>query len=79
MQHRMTCEQVREGLREYLDAAAPPGGGRTEQHLRDCDACAAFVHELRETSRLLSILPKPPMPAPAKASLLEAFRRLPPA
>ena len=37
MRHTVTCKQVREGLREYLDAAAPPGiAADMEQHLQGC-------------------------------------------
>jgi len=72
------CQQVREGLREYLDTAGPPGQrDATDQHLASCPSCRAFAEEMRTTSQLLSTLPRAAMPAEMKASLLDAFRRGP--
>ena len=78
MRHTVTCKQVREGLREYLDAAAPPGiAADMEQHLQGCTPCRDYAHDLGEIPRLLSALSRPPMPAEMKATLLAAFRRHP--
>lgn len=76
MQSTMTCEQVREGLREYLDAAADASAGEVAlRHLRDCAACGSYATQLKETSTLLSRLARAPMPAAIKARLLAEFRR----
>ena len=75
MRVAMSCQQVREGLREYLDEVAPPGDrAGIEVHLAVCEACQRRLLELRGTAALLSALPRPGMPAGMKATLLEAFR-----
>jgi predicted anti-sigma-YlaC factor YlaD len=79
MHRTITCRQVREGLREYLDEAAPLGGAvPLEDHLRSCAECSDHLRELRRTTELLASLSGPPMPASMKALLLGAFREPPP-
>lgn len=76
----MTCQQVREGLREYLDDAAPPGtADLTRDHLNACAACSTYLWEMQRTRDLLSALPRASMPPGMKAALLEALRQRPPA
>jgi anti-sigma factor RsiW len=76
MRHANDCERVREGLREYLDLAGPPGDGHAlRRHLTGCQACQSALDEPDDTARLLAELPRPTMPAGMKATLLAAFRR----
>ena len=78
MRHTVTCKQVREGLREYLDAAAPPGiAADMEQHLQGCTPCRDYAHGLSEIPHLLSALPRLAMPPEMKPTLHAAFRRHP--
>jgi len=65
----MACEQVREGLREYL---APSRD--VEAHLRGCAACRREAEALGAMALLLRTRSRPPMPPRMKEALLWAMR-----
>jgi anti-sigma factor RsiW len=72
---QLGCEDVTQGLTEYLDEALPPGRrDRYERHLAHCAHCARHLHELRQIIHRLGALPHEPMPAPMKERLLHAHQ-----
>lgn len=71
----MTCRQVVQLLTEYLDGALSSADrARVEEHLAGCDACTAFLAQLRVTGRVVAGLAQVEVPAPLRADLLRAFR-----
>jgi anti-sigma factor RsiW len=74
----VTCQQMREGLTEYLDDALPPSRRQGFQdHLSSCDACRRLLDETGIAIQRLAALPREPMPPEMKKSLLDAFRARP--
>ena len=70
-----TCQDVREGLTEYLDAALPATGRQGfDDHLAHCSRCRTLLEELRLTLHRLASLPGEPMPEAMKRTLLEELR-----
>jgi predicted anti-sigma-YlaC factor YlaD len=74
---RMSCQEVREGLTEYLDSALSTDRQGMEEHLEKCETCrrrsvevAALIAATRARGS--------GMPSATKNPILEAFRRLPP-
>jgi anti-sigma factor RsiW len=71
----LSCQEVVELLGDYLEGAmAPADRARLEEHLADCEGCAAYLEQLRATVRLSGRLPDEAVPAAAMAPLLAAFR-----
>jgi anti-sigma factor RsiW len=71
----LSCREVVEILGDYLEGAMPPEDRvRLEQHLADCDGCAAYLEQLRVTIRLGGRLSEEAAAPEAMAPLLEAFR-----
>jgi anti-sigma factor RsiW len=71
----LSCREVVEILGDYLEGAmVPDDRARLEEHLADCDGCAAYLEQLRVTIRLSGRLSKDAVSATAMAPLLEAFR-----
>ncbi len=49
----MTCRELIEFLMDYLDGALPDAESRSfDEHLRECDGCAAYVASYRTTVEL---------------------------
>jgi anti-sigma factor RsiW len=71
----LSCREVVEILGDYLDGAmAPEDRVRLEEHLADCEGCAAYLEQLRVTIRLSGRLSEEAVASAAMAPLLEAFR-----
>ena len=71
----LSCREVVEILGDYLEGAMTPEDRvRLEQHLADCDGCAAYLEQLRVTIRLSGRLSEEAVSSEAMAPLLEAFR-----
>ena len=71
----LSCREVVEILGDYLEGAMTPEDRvRLEQHLADCDGCAAYLEQLRVTIRLSGRLSEEAVSAEAMAPLLAAFR-----
>jgi anti-sigma factor RsiW len=71
----LSCREVVELLGDYLEGAMAPGDrARLEEHLAECDGCAAYLEQLRATIRFSGRLPQEAVPPAAMAPLLEAFR-----
>jgi predicted anti-sigma-YlaC factor YlaD len=71
----LSCREVVEILGDYLEGAmAPSVRARLEEHLAECDGCAAYLEQLRVTIRLSGRLSEQAVSPEAMAPLLEAFR-----
>jgi anti-sigma factor RsiW len=71
----LTCRELVDLVTEYLEnALSPAERTRFEQHLEPCTVCPRYVEQLRSTARLVGRLTEDDLPAPARASLLTAFR-----
>jgi predicted anti-sigma-YlaC factor YlaD len=71
----LSCREVVELLGDYLEGAMAPGDQlRLEEHLAECDGCAAYLEQLRVTVRLSGRLSEEAVSQEAMAPLLEAFR-----
>ena len=71
----MTCREVVQLLTDYLEGALPDADrARVEEHLAGCDACTAFLAQLRIAGRVIAGLATVEGPAALRADLLKAFR-----
>ena len=71
----MTCRQVVQLLTDYLEGALPAAErAKVEEHLAGCDACTAFLAQLRTTGRVVAELAEVEVPADLRADLLRVFR-----
>ena len=71
----MPCRELVELVTEYLEGRLSPlDRARFEAHLAACDACRAFMDQLRQTIRALGRLPEESLSPEARAALLAAFR-----
>jgi anti-sigma factor RsiW len=71
----LSCQEVVELLGDYLEGAmAPADRARLEEHLGDCEGCAAHLEQLRATVRLTGRLSREAVPPETMAPLLAAFR-----
>lgn len=70
----LACRELVELVTDYLEHALPAGErARFEAHLAECDACGAYVEQIRATIRLAgraAALEEPP----DTAALLAMFR-----
>jgi predicted anti-sigma-YlaC factor YlaD len=72
----LSCREVVELLGDYLEGTMASGDRlRLEEHLAECDGCAAYLEQLRVTMRLSGRLPEEAVSPEAMAPLLAAFRR----
>jgi anti-sigma factor RsiW len=75
MNVRLGCDEITQGLADFLDEALPPGRRkRFEHHLATCAPCAHHFQQLLHTLQRLASLPREPMPAPLRAHLLRAHQ-----
>ena len=70
----LACRELVELVTDYLEDALPPGEReRFEAHLAECDACDAYVEQVRATIRLAGRAAALEEPRET-AALLEMFR-----
>jgi anti-sigma factor RsiW len=75
MANALTCQELVEIITEYLDnALSAPDRLRFEDHIRDCENCAAYLNQIRETIRLTGMLSEDQIAPGAKDELLNLFR-----
>jgi len=73
----MPCQQVVELVTSYLDGSLGRRDRRRfEKHLRACEACDRYLHQMRETLDLLGTVPVDTLSPEAQSTLLDAFRDL---
>ena len=77
--HELTCQEVVELVTDYLDDAAlePDLRARFDEHLRDCDGCAAYLEQLRTTIRVAGRFAPGAVPDATMSRLVAAFRSWP--
>jgi anti-sigma factor RsiW len=71
----LTCQGFVEQVTEYLEATLP-AGPRTacQAHLADCDACRAYLAQMRQTVLLLGQLIDDTVEPETRVALLRRFR-----
>jgi anti-sigma factor RsiW len=77
-EHELACQEVVELVTDYLDDALDPDvRARFDEHLRDCDDCAAYLEQLRTTIRVAGRLAPGAIPDATMSRLVAAFRSWP--
>jgi anti-sigma factor RsiW len=72
--HEMSCQELVEVITSYLEGAmAASDVARFESHLEGCDACRAYIAQMRETIAALGRLPAESLSPSAEEALLTAF------
>jgi anti-sigma factor RsiW len=71
----LPCIEFVELVTDYLEGALPADVlRRVEAHLGECDACDAYLEQMRLTIRLTGRLAEEPVPPDEMSRLLGAFR-----
>jgi anti-sigma factor RsiW len=71
----IACRELVERITEYFEGALSAGAQRAiEHHLAECEGCAAYVQQMRETRRLAGALRAEDVPPAGVDALLAAFR-----
>jgi anti-sigma factor RsiW len=71
----ITCRELVQLVSDYIEGALEHADrARFEAHLELCDGCSAYVDQMRKTIAMVGGLREDDIPAPAKDSLLAAFR-----
>jgi anti-sigma factor RsiW len=71
----LSCQEVVELVTEYLEGALSPADlQRFEAHIANCDACTAYLEQLKLTIELTGELTIDDLAPEAEVALLEAFR-----
>lgn len=75
VQGEMTCQELVELVTEYFEGTLPPADvTRFEQHFGGCEACLAYLDQMRATIASLGRLEESALPSAARDGLLAAFR-----
>jgi anti-sigma factor RsiW len=73
--NEIVCRELVELVTDHLEGALSPGAlARVEEHLLLCEGCAAYVEQMRMTTRLLQALPSAGLAPSRREELLRAFR-----
>lgn len=71
----MPCQELVEVVTDYLEGRlSPTDQARFEAHIADCEYCATYLDQMRETIRTLGRLPAESLSGDAREALLSAFR-----
>jgi anti-sigma factor RsiW len=74
----MACRELVELVTDYLEGRLPPDEhARVDAHLAECDDCATYIEQMRQTIRELGRVPEESLSEEARHTLLEAFRDWP--
>ena len=74
--HKMTCRLAVELMTDYLEGAlAEPERARFEAHLAGCDACTAYLEQLRAAIATLGAIEADTVPADVLDGLVDVYRR----
>lgn len=72
----LVCRQAVELMTDYLEGAlAPLERARFESHLAGCDACTAYLAQMRATIAALGHLPPDSLPPAVRNELIDLYRR----
>ena len=73
----LACREFAELVTDYLEGALPPAERSIfEAHTRECEGCAAYLHQIRATAGAVRELRHVGVDAHTRERLLSAFREL---
>ena len=71
----MDCNELVELVTDYLEMRlAPVDVQRFEAHVEECDACATYLEQIRQSVAVVGTLSEETLPAGAGDALLAEFR-----
>ena len=71
----MPCQELVELVTDYLeDRLSRVDRIRFEVHIAECEYCATYLEQMRQTIRTLGRIPEESLSDDARETLLEAFR-----
>jgi anti-sigma factor RsiW len=71
----MPCQELVELVTDYLeDRLSPVDRMRFEAHIAECEYCATYLEQMRQTIRTLGRIPEESLTDDARETLMEAFR-----
>jgi anti-sigma factor RsiW len=71
----MACQELVELVTDYLEGRlSPVDRERFDAHIADCDACTAYLEQMRKTLDALGRIPVESIAVDAREELLIAFR-----
>ena len=71
----LTCVELVELVTEYLeDGLSEAERRRFEDHVRDCEACANYLYQIKETIAVVGRIETDDLSDEARSELLAAFR-----
>jgi anti-sigma factor RsiW len=71
----MACRELVELVTEYLEGTlGPDDRARFDAHIEGCDACTAYLEQMRQTLQALGRIPEESISSRAREELLAAFR-----
>lgn len=71
----LSCKEFVEIVTDYLEGRLDEGERtRFERHLDDCEGCAIYLDQIRQTIRTTGMLTEEQVPQEAFEELLTAFR-----
>jgi anti-sigma factor RsiW len=70
----MACRELVQLVTDYLEGRlSPVDRDRFEAHIADCEYCATYVEQMRQTIRTLGRIPEESLSDEARDALLTAF------
>ncbi len=73
---RIVCRDAVELMTDYLEGAlAAPDADRFARHLAGCDACTAYLAQMRTTINVLGRLRPQALPEPVRDGLIDVYHR----
>jgi anti-sigma factor RsiW len=71
----LTCQEMVELVTDYLEGRLDDGAHeRFEKHVAECDACAVYIEQMRQTIVALGRIPAESVSPQAEEELIAAFR-----
>jgi anti-sigma factor RsiW len=71
----MACRDLVEVVTDYLEGRLPAADReRFDAHIAGCDACTAYLEQMRQTLTALGHIPEESISVEARQELLIAFR-----
>ena len=71
----MPCQELVELVTDYLeDRLSPVDRLRFDAHIAECEYCATYLDQMRQTIRTLGRISEESLTDEARETLLEAFR-----